>query len=334
MASVVGLDVGGANLKVAHTAGRACTHRFSLWKAPERLADELRTVLAGCPAFDRVAVTMTGELCDCYESKRQGVNAILDAVEQVAGGVPVSVWTNAGSFVPPVEARKKPISVASANWLAQATLAGRFAPAGPALLIDVGTTTTDVIPLVDGRPTPKGRTDAERYASRELVYVGWRRTPICALMGVTYPAELYATTLDAFLLLRIVDENANDRDTADGRPATRAGANRRLSRMLGGDLETTTQRECDDLAREVQFKVIGQIALAASEVCKRLPGPPRALLVSGSGECLARSARGSSLFPPVAEGCALVSLTQELGEAGSSAACAYAVAVLCQERCG
>jgi probable H4MPT-linked C1 transfer pathway protein len=328
---VLGLDVGGANLKVMHTAGRACTQPFAMWKAPQRLVEELRTLLAGCPAFDRIALTMTGELCDCFESKRKGVHHILDAVEAAASGVPISVWTNAGTFFTLAEARSKPLPAASANWLALATAAGRLAPPGPALLLDVGTTTTDVIPLLDGRPVPVGRTDSERFASGELVYVGWRRTPLCALMGVSLAAELYATTLDAYLLLRVVDEKPDDLDTADGRPATRAAANRRLSRMLSGDLETTTQRECDDLAREISFKVSGQIALAAEQVCKRLPGPLRAVIASGSGECLVRDVRAFSLFPPTAKDCEFISLTKELGDAGSSAACAYAVAVLCQE---
>ena len=329
--NVLGLDVGGANLKVVHTSGRACTQPFALWKAPQRLTEELTGLLAGCPPFDRVAVTMTAELCDCFESKRQGVLHVLDAVEAVAGGAPVSVWTNAGTFVSLAQARAKPLPAASANWLALATVAGRFAPPGPALLIDVGTTTTDVIPLLDGRPVPAGRTDAERSAGGELLYVGWRRTPLCALMGVTYPAELYATTLDAYLLLRLVDEKPDDTDTADGRPATRAAANRRLSRMLGGDLETTTQRACNDLATEINFKVGGQSAMAAERACKRLPGPLRAIITSGSGECLVRGIREFTLFPPTAKDCKVVSLTQELGAPGSTAACAYAVAVLCAE---
>ena len=35
-------------------------------------------------------------------------------------------------------ARQTPLQVAAANWLALATYAGRFAPDGPALLLDIG----------------------------------------------------------------------------------------------------------------------------------------------------------------------------------------------------
>src|SRR5438445_5470671 len=97
--SVLGLDIGGANLKAAHSEGTARLVPFALWKAPQRLGEELRCVITSMPRFDLLAVTMTGELCDCYESKRQGVHAILDAVEEAAPGAAISVWRNDGRFV-------------------------------------------------------------------------------------------------------------------------------------------------------------------------------------------------------------------------------------------
>src|SRR5437764_312544 len=131
--TVVGLDIGGANLKLASTAGLAVHRPFALWKQPERLAVELRSLLSQAPRIDRLAVTMTGELCDCFETKRQGVNDILDAVATV-GKVEILVWTTNGCFVDLPTARKEWLKVAAANWLATATLAGRFAPEGAAVL--------------------------------------------------------------------------------------------------------------------------------------------------------------------------------------------------------
>jgi probable H4MPT-linked C1 transfer pathway protein len=332
--NTLGLDIGGANLKALHTGGRAGSLRFALWKAPEQLADRLREFLAGCPLWERIALTMTGELCDCFESKRQGVLHILDSVESVSGGVPIHVWTNQGRFASMADARQNPLPVASANWLALATAVGRLAPSGPALLIDIGSTTTDIIPLIEGVPVPSGRTDSERFDYRELVYIGWRRTPLCAFTGTSRAAELYATTLDAYLVLKVVTENSSDTDTADGRPATRAAANRRLSRMLGGDLETTPQRECDQLAREIHSKVVGQIALAVNKVAERLPAPARTVIASGSGEFLIRNVLSSILFKMPMTDCQIISLGKELGEPNSDAACAHAVAVLCEEMHG
>jgi probable H4MPT-linked C1 transfer pathway protein len=325
---VLGLDIGGANLKAAHTGGGARLRPFALWKHPAGLAGALRDLLGGWPPFDLLAVTMTGELCDCFESKRQGVHAILDAVEAAAGGVPVRVWRTDGAFADVAAARAAPLRVAAANWLALATWASRHAPAGPALLLDVGSTTTDIVPLLDGKPAPLGRTDPERLRWRELVYLGVRRTPLCGIVGGEGAAELFATTLDVFLVLGEVAEDASDTNTADGRPATRAAAHARLARMLCADLETSTAEERLALAERAQRGLTDALASGVDQVAGRLPGPLRTFVVAGSGEFLARSVlrrlRRESPYQ-------IVSLAERLGPAVSDAACAYAVAALAAE---
>ena len=177
---VLGLDIGGANLKAADSDGQALTRPVAVWKAPERLAAEIGQLLA---AFERpagIAVTMTAELADCYRTKRAGIDAVLESVERVAGMIPIVVWQTDGTFVTPRTAREAPLLTASANWHALATFVGRFAPEGGSLLIDVGSTTTDLISLSQGVPCSAGRTDRERLQSGELVYTGVSRTPVAA----------------------------------------------------------------------------------------------------------------------------------------------------------
>lgn len=324
---VLGLDVGGANLKAAHAGGAARSVPFALWKNPAGLPDALRALIASMPPANRLAVTMTGELCDCFESKRQGVHAILAAVEAAAGATPVRVWRNDGRFVDLSEARRTPLQVASANWLALATFAGRFAPKGPALLIDIGSTTTDIVPLVDGKPVPQGRTDPERLRCSELAYLGVRRTPLCALRS-DVAAELFATTQDLFLALGWLPDESQNRDTADGRPATRAAAQVRLARMLCGDLETTTGEERRGLVNILLLGVVYRLKGAVEVVAKRLPDKPGTVVLSGEGDFLARVVlEKQDAFPP----CRAVQFAQALGAGRSKSACAYAVAVLAAE---
>src|SRR5688572_33346761 len=129
-ADAIGLDIGGANLKAATASGRARSLPFALWKHPDRLADELRTVTRDLQGPGPVAVTMTGELCDCFETKRDGVRHILEAVVLAFAHERVLVWSTAGRFVTVAEASADPMAVAAANWQALATLAGRFVPSG------------------------------------------------------------------------------------------------------------------------------------------------------------------------------------------------------------
>jgi probable H4MPT-linked C1 transfer pathway protein len=282
------------------------------------------------PPADVVAVTMTGELCDCFESKRQGVLVILDAVTAVAGSTPVLVWLNDGHFVDVSTARATPLHAASANWLALATFAGRYAPKGPALLIDIGSTTTDIVPLIDGLPVPKGRTDPERLRSSELVYTGVRRTPLCALRGgFDKASELFATTLDVYLLLGFVPENPADSNTADGRPATKDAAEIRIARMFCADLETSTVEERRGYAESILQHQVTMLCRAFNAVAQRLPSSPQTIVLAGEGEFLVRLALKAqeSVLP-----CQVVSLGKELGEGISRSACAYALAVLATEK--
>jgi len=329
MKPILGLDIGGANLKLAHTDGTARTVPFELWKQPRNLPGALGAVVASAPPFDQVAVTMTGELCDCFETKREGVHAILDAVATACPGSPLSIWRNDGQFVGVPAARQMPYQVAAANWLALATFTSRFARRWKALLIDIGSTTTDIIPILDGEPVPQGRTDTERLLSGELVYRGVRRTPIFCGSRSRLAAELFATTLDAFLLLDNIPEDSEDHATADGRPATKDFAHARLARMLGGDGESCPQAETMELARSATAALYGDIGNAMREVAGRLPANPDTVVIAGSGEFLAREiVQHQDWLPPPA----LVSLAAQLGPELSRAACAYAVAVLRAER--
>jgi hypothetical protein len=314
-AAVLGLDIGGANLKAAHTSGPAFSRPFPLWKRPHDLANEIRQLIADLPAADRVAVTMTGELCDCFPTSRAGVLHILDALEVALPTASMQIWRTDGKFANLETARADPRPCAAANWLALATYAGRFAPLGPALVVDIGSTTTDLVPLADGIPIPKARTDPKRLKAGELVYTGVRRTPACTLMGTGGAAEFFATTLDVYLLLDKIAENARDTDTADGRPATRDGAHSRLARMLCGDAET--------IARNATLALAKRLALIQRQAIDRAARrfTFRALILSGVGEFLARDVFGDFAGP-------VVSLAEKLGPERSAAACAVAVAEL------
>jgi (4-(4-[2-(gamma-L-glutamylamino)ethyl]phenoxymethyl)furan-2-yl)methanamine synthase len=377
---VIGLDIGGANLKAADNDGNAISRPFALWREPQRLREEIVSILAkmsprrtDCQSVredkrhpvdgiairptervSRLAVTMTAELCDCFATKAEGIDFILNAVETVADGTEILVWQTGGEFVPPDVARDIPQLVAAANWHALATFCGRMVPQGAALLIDVGSTTTDVIPLLDGRPVATGMTDRERLKSGELVYTGVKRTPVCAvtrevtLGGALSPfaprtdalsrserrqcslaAELFATMLDVYLLLGDIPEAPDDCDTANGKPATRAAAIDRLARMLCCDRTELPEADVVSIARQLAEIQRSTVASAVQRVLRTLPESCRTVVTSGSGEFLAR--RVVEQVPELAAA-ARISLPQVLGPEIAAAACAYAVARLAAEQ--
>lgn len=325
MASIIGLDVGGANIKAAHSGGQAISHPFQLWKNPNELGGALKCLLDGFPPAGHLAVTMTGELCDCFASKRDGVVFILDCIDQVSGGMPVRVWRNDGAWTSIAEAVSDPLPVASANWLASATFLGRFVPKGPGLVMDIGSTTTDLTGLVDGFPVPVGRTDVERLMAHELIYTGVKRTPVCALLGEGGAAEFFATAQDVYTLLGFLPENPDDVQTADGRPATLTHSYQRLIRMKCADSETMSFAEARELAQTVSETQITRILNGISHVVDKLPQSPGRVLVAGSGEFLGELAVSQH---PIIRTWEIIRVSQIMDPSRSECLCAWAVANL------
>src|SRR5439155_1468901 len=192
-------------------------------------AEVLRAVAAELPEAEATAVTMTAELSDVFRTKREGVTFILDAMGAVTGGR-LAVFTTDGVFVSDAEARARPLAVAASNWMATAVLVARHVT--DALLVDIGTTTTDVVPIQGGRVVARGRTDPERLLAGELVYTGSVRTNVAAIVarvplwGGECPvaAEYFAVSGDAHLRLGDLDPAAYTVSTPDGGAPTAAGA--------------------------------------------------------------------------------------------------------------
>jgi (4-(4-[2-(gamma-L-glutamylamino)ethyl]phenoxymethyl)furan-2-yl)methanamine synthase len=333
--SWLALDVGGANLKAAHSSGTARSLPFEVWKRPDDLAMMVASLGATFPAIDRVALTMTAELCDCYPTKKDGVLAVLDAVGDAFEGRPVVVWGVDGHFHEVGEVRERPLLAAAANWLALASVAARLVPKGSGLLIDVGSTTTDLIPLRDGHPVPRGRTDTDRLQTGELIYAGVRRTPVCALatdlpfreIATGLAAELFATTLDVYVTLGHIAADPDDLATADGRPATVVAARDRLARMVGADRDGFSEEDALELADAADEALLRRLEAAAVRACRPTVGRPSSAVVAGSGEFLARR-----LARRVVErGGTIIGLAEAWGPVASSAGCAHALLALALE---
>src|SRR4051812_10978592 len=158
MPATLAMDIGGANTKAARlqgTALRTVSRPFEIWRDREALAQVLREVAAEAGPADAVAITMTAELSDAFRTKREGVAFVLDAAVAALGEL--SVLTTAGEFVSVEDARSRPWDVAAANWVATAlAVAGAHRDA---LLVDVGSTTADIVPITAGRVAATAHND-------------------------------------------------------------------------------------------------------------------------------------------------------------------------------
>ena len=305
---VLGWDIGGSNTKVCRVDGgqvvKAVSRPFEVKDAPDGLPVLLRQLaveVAGEALIRAHAVTMTAELSRHFLTKREGVARVLDAAESAFHPAPVHVFAVDGAFISPADARRDPLRVAAANWMATAVVAARTH--ADAVLVDIGTTTTDIIPIVGGRVVVEGRTDPDRLASGELLYTGAVRTPVEALapdvcvQGRHYSlaAEGFATSADVHVWRGDLSPRDVTGRTADGRPATPACAGDRLARALCSDRELLDDQAITALADGLARAQDGRVSAAIARVAARHPSLRRAVVAGVGAFIAARAARAAQL---------------------------------------
>jgi probable H4MPT-linked C1 transfer pathway protein len=296
---VIGLDIGGVNTKAVwrHDAEvHAVLRPYDVVRDPGALTAVVRGVIAELqtgPA-ELVALTMTAELSDEFATKREGVAFVLDAVCD-AVAAPLLVLTTAGELVSVAEARAAPLDVAAANWVASAMAVGARHP--DALMLDVGSTTADVIAVAAGRVAAAGRSDLDRLLAGELVYTGALRTNLAAIAprvpvrGRWCPvaSELFAISADVHLILGHLAPEAYVCPTPDGRPASAACARARVARLVCADAEQLAPDEIEAIAAYLHAAQVSQVEAAARQVSTRFGGRAMPIVALGSGAFIARA---------------------------------------------
>ena len=238
---------------------------------------------------------MTAELSQFFRTKRDGVAFVLDAVERAFPQARALVYTVDDRFLDLQAARSSPLEVAASNWTATASLVATIV--SDAILIDVGTTTTDIIPISGGRVVAIGRTDPERLLSGELLYLGAVRTPVEAIVhrvplhdglaGVS--AESFALAGDIHVWRGDLAPEGYTTPTPDKRPPTREFAGERIARVVCADRELLDESDIDRISAFVADTMIARIAASIARVRERHPHLATAV-IAGHGAFLARSA--------------------------------------------
>lgn len=281
MTAIIGWDIGGAHVKAARAeegrlvavSQRACAPHLGL----AHLEGPIRATLAELGPAARHRVTMTAELSDAFEDRARGVISVAAIVAREIGAADLLFYAGAQGFVPRAAVAAAARAIASANWRASAELVAR--QCGEALFIDIGSTTTDLVPISNGRVSALGETDAERLACGELAYAGFSRGAPQAyatrapIDGRWTPLvnEAFASMADVRRVLGDLPEGESAADlspTADGRGKTIGASSARLARLVGrdgGDLSAAQGHALAEHLARAQMRIIeDQIALLAS----------------------------------------------------------------------
>jgi probable H4MPT-linked C1 transfer pathway protein len=294
---VIGWDVGGAHLKAARVnCGRVeavVQAATPLWLGLGSLAEGFNVLGAQLGRADHHVLTMTGELCDAFPSRREGVAGLAAIAANHLAPAP-RLYAGRAGFVELGEALSHAGDIASANWHASAAVVAL--KLRDALLIDIGSTTADLIPIVGGRIAAVGYTDAERLASGELIYTGMTRSFVMSLAsrapfrGAWTPLmnEYFASSADVHRILGDLPDGADKMATADGREKTVEASRARLARMIGREADEGVASEWEGLGAWFAEAQIRQIADAASLRLSRNDLAVAApVIAAGVGESLA-----------------------------------------------
>lgn len=344
---MMGWDIGGAHVKAAvvNPAGEILAvfqQPCPLWKGLDQLRSAVTRMLHEASSWrTRHAVTMTGELVDLFENREAGVRQIIDTMTTLLPQRRCLLFAGLAGFLEADQVQDSHYqAIASANWLASAFFAAQ--KVGSGLFVDIGSTTTDILLLKDGKVLAQGYTDYQRLISRELIYTGIVRTAVMAVAQtasdqgeeIGLMAEYFATMADVYRVTGELNEHHDQCETADGAEKTITASARRLSRMVGSDFfpeELPRWRQFAENIRAQQLQKIQQgceYRLQNANFNKNNP-----LIGAGVGRFLVKGLAESAGYPYLDFSGLLPESANQTGITTADCAPAVAVACLAREFC-
>ena len=281
---IAGFDIGGANTDLAIIDFEDGEIKkiivdfeyLPMWSQNDRLESVLIDLIERnlpIEQIDAVGISMTAELVDAFNTKAEGVLDIATTCEKLFD-VPVA-YIGVDNVLSISDLVQNPLEVAAANWIATSQIVAEIEP--NCIFIDTGSTTTDIIPIKDGKECAVGRTDFERSATGELVYTGTLRTNVTSFVdsipigGKNYrvASELFAITADVYNVLGLIKKEDYVCATADGSGKTKVESERRLSRVVCADLDILSHEEVLEMADYIHKQQVRQIACGLKDVSER-----------------------------------------------------------------
>ena len=278
---IAGFDIGGANTDLAiidfdNGEIKNIEVDFAylpMWSNNDDLSQVLLELIDNiCPVneIDAVGISMTAELVDAYDTKKDGVLDVVKKCEKTFS-CPIA-YVGIDGMLSREEIEKDPLKAAAANWIATAQIATLISD--NCIFIDTGSTTTDIIPIKEGMECAIGRSDFDRSATGELVYTGTLRTNLASFLdnielnGKEYrvASELFAQTADVYRVLDLIEEKDYICDTFDGEGKSKIDCARRIARVVCADLEMLSMDDIVEMSKFIHQKQVEQIADGLKQV--------------------------------------------------------------------
>ncbi|MDY6931250.1 MAG: hydantoinase/oxoprolinase family protein [Halobacteriota archaeon] len=291
---ILGIDIGGANTKIVSSDGSfAELHYLPLWKE-SNLLDLLIDVKKRTNPY-AVGVVMTGELSDAFESKEEGIQYIYNTVNEV---FPEAKYLTVDfSFQNDISGDVNRFF--AANWAASSSYVSLLKK--DVIFVDMGSTTTDIIPISDGVVLAE-KSDYKRLMSNQLIYAGVLRTNVACMVQefalgsaqCKSASELFAITADVYLLLEDITSEDYTCDVPDWYAYEGVSgkdiysAMNRLARVVCCDIDELGEQNILSLAKQVKGRQIDDLVRSLSDIKDRFD--LNSVVACGLGEFLVEDA--------------------------------------------
>jgi len=287
---ILSFDIGGANIKKLvfdvqkNKILKNESYYFPFW---ERFDDFDSFLSQLKEKADRVGFVFTAEMVDAFSSRREGVRFLVQKCSRLFSQ---PRFMDRDRKLLLEDEISEPLKLAGANYVASLHFMEEHL--GRGILLDIGSTTTDILPFRKGH-APYARGDLERMMKKQLLYMGCMRTPLAAVAStirfrgreIKPAGELFAVTADVYSALGELESYPTP--TPDGRGKDRDESLQRVARMVCSDASELGD-EVWVLCREFRKAQVE----ATSHYLKKVAaehGMHKAYL-GGSGHFLGRSA--------------------------------------------
>ena len=279
---ILGLDIGGANTKAALVKIQhekildrfSYTEYFPFW---EKNLNEIPRMLKRIVAkvveknnykldeIDYFSITMTAELSDAFQTKKEGILTILAALSKVFDIKKLFFISTNNEFIDFERAKSEIYTIAAANWVSTSLFLGKFVP--KCILIDAGSNTIDIIPISNSVPVANGKDDISRLMNHELIYTGGLRATIPSIThfvpfkgkNIRISFEKFALISDVHRILGNITEDEYTNDTADNRSKSLENCYARLARIICMDIDSIKKEDLNIIAKFIYEKQIEMI---------------------------------------------------------------------------
>lgn len=295
MKRYLGLDIGGAHIKIAVMSTSESGRTWQVDCIPVRAdkfaasLDQILSMLVGEHLVDVTIASQTA--CLLYDDIHQGTTTIMQTLARYSTRNPTLAVDVCGNLYPINNVAQAPERFVCSNVAVTASLVAKLC--SNALVLDMGSTSTDLIPIVDG--TFEELLPTARLLSSAVLYLGVIRTPLQAVVShLPYQGELLpvvgetiAAVADALVLTEDVSIDQYTMPTWDSGTKDVAGCTRRLAKLIAMNTHNFPQQAATFMAQYVREELLHKVVAAMYKVISKNPAMQQAFYTGIGSSILA-----------------------------------------------